>query len=100
TLHPMTGGQATLRAPGHLALPQPAGQVERVELVVGRGLVRTRGHSGEAWSSAHWSVASGRWAPLPRIRSRIRAAISERPNRISIGMPSISIENGSVDGVA
>ena len=26
--------------------------------------------------------------------------ISDRPNRISIGTPSISIENGSVDGVA
>ena len=38
--------------------------------------------------------------PAPRTRSRIRAAISERKNKISIGMPSISIENGSVDGVA
>ena len=51
--HPMTGREAALRGPGHLALPQPVGQVERVDLVVRRGFVRGMGHSGEAWSSAH-----------------------------------------------
>ena len=52
--------------------------------------------SGEASSSA----SPANTARLPRRRSTTRAMTSDTMNSTVIGNASISIENGSVDGVA